>query len=113
MTKTWLLVSVALALAAGPGAEQSAVDRDMIARIRAEGLERSQVAPVFETLTIDIGPRLTASPAHTRAAAFVRDRLEAYGLTDPRLEPWTFGRGWTLETLTVDLAEPRYLPLIG
>src|SRR5438093_3237088 len=92
---------------------QPAIDRDTIAKIRAEGLERSQVVAVFETLTIDIGPRLTASPAHTRAAEFVRERPASYGLTNARLEPWTFGRGWTLERLTVDLIEPRYLPLIG
>ena len=29
------------------------------------------------------------------------------------LEPWKFGRGWTLEQLSVELIEPRYLPLIG
>jgi hypothetical protein len=43
----------------------------------------------------------------------VRDRLTAYGLTNVHLEPWQFGRGWTLEGLTVELIEPRYLPLIG
>ena len=90
-----------------------APDRDILAKIRAEGLERSQVAPVFDTLTTDIGPRLTASPAHKRAAEFVRDRLTAYGLSNVHLEPWTFGRGWTLEKLTLEMIEPRYLPLIG
>jgi len=92
---------------------QPVADREMIAKIRAEALERSQVAPVFETLTVNIGPRLTASPAHKRAAEFMRERLAAYGLTNARLEPWKFGAGWTLEKLTVDLVEPRYLPLIG
>jgi carboxypeptidase Q len=29
------------------------------------------------------------------------------------LEPWKFGRGWALEHLTLELVEPRYLPLIG
>jgi hypothetical protein len=71
------------------------------------------VAPVFEYLTVDIGPRLTASPAHKRAAEWTRDRLSAYGLQNVHLEPWQFGRGWTLEKLTVEMIEPRYLPLIG
>jgi|RhiMetdeSRZDD1v2_1073273.scaffolds.fasta_scaffold68192_4 carboxypeptidase Q len=88
-------------------------DREMLARIRAEGLERSQVAAVFEYLTTDIGPRLTASPAHKRAAEWTRDRLASYGLANVHLEPWKFGRGWTLEQLSVELIEPRYLPLIG
>src|SRR5262245_6259206 len=92
---------------------QSAGDQATFAKIRAEGMERSQAAPVFEYLTIDIGPRLTASPAHKRAAEWVRDRLTSYGLANVHLEPWQFGRGWTLERLTVEMVEPRYLPLIG
>ena len=94
-------------------AGQSQTDRDVIAKIRAEGLEHSQVAPVFDMLTVNIGPRLTASPAHKRAAEWARDRLASYGLENARLEPWKFGRGWTLEKLTVEMVEPRYLPLIG
>jgi carboxypeptidase Q len=86
---------------------------DVVTRIRNEGMEHSQVQRVFDTLTIDIGPRLTASPAHKRAAEFVRAELASYGLENARLEPWTFGRGWTLEKLTLELVEPRYLPLIG
>src|SRR5476649_2290383 len=88
-------------------------DRDVLARIRTEGLEHSQVVPVFDMLTVNIGPRLTASPAHKRAAEWTRDRLASYGLEGARLEPWKFGRGWTLEKLTVEMVEPRYLPLIG
>ena len=34
-------------------------------------------------------------------------------MANARLEPWKFGRGWTLEKLTVEMIEPRYLPLIG
>ncbi len=85
----------------------------MAEKIIAEAMEHSQVAPVFEMLTVNIGPRLTASPAHKRAAEYVRDRLTSYGLENVRLEPWKFGRGWTLEKLTLEMTEPRYLPLIG
>ena len=85
----------------------------MLAKIRREGLEHSQAAPVFEMFTVNIGPRLTASPAHKRAAEWARDRLASYGLEGARLEPFHFGRGWTLEKLTVEMIEPRYLPLIG
>ena len=92
---------------------QSTADRDTLAKIRTEGLEHSQVRPVFDYLTIDIGPRLTASPAHKRAAEWTRARLASYGLSNARLEPWTFGRGWELKKLTVEMIEPRYLPLIA
>src|SRR5947208_8417929 len=85
----------------------------MLAKIRAEGLEHSQAAQVFDHLTIDIGPRLTASPAHKRAVEWTRDRLSSYGLANVHVEPWKFGRGWELQKLTVEMIEPRYLPLIG
>jgi carboxypeptidase Q len=84
-----------------------------LTRIRSEGLDHFQVAPVFDMFTVAIGPRLTASPAHKRAAEWARDRLASYGLTNAHLEPWPFGRGWTLEKLTAEMVEPRYLPLIA
>ena len=89
------------------------IDRGMLAKMRAEETANSQVAPVFDMLTIDIGPRLTASPAHKRAAEWTRERLASYGLQNARLEPWKFGRGWSMEKVTVEMIEPRYLPLIG
>jgi len=86
---------------------------DIAAKIKSEAIEHSQVVPVFEMFTVTIGPRLTASPAHKRAAEYARDRLASYGLANARLEPWQFGRGWTLEKLTIEMIEPRYQPLIG
>ncbi len=86
---------------------------DVYTKIRTEAVEHSQAAPVFDMLTIDIGPRLTASPAHKRAAEYARDRLQSYGLSNVHLEPFQFGRGWSMEKLTVEMIEPRYLPLIG
>ena len=72
-----------------------------------------RLRPVFDEFTVSIGPRLTASPAHKRAAEFARERLASYGLENARLEPFHFGRGWTLEHLTIEMIEPRYFPLIG
>lgn len=110
--KTIRLTAVLFALSVIAFA-QSTADREVLDRIRAEGLQHSQVEKVFSMLTADIGPRLTASPAHKRAAEFVRAELASYGLDNPRLEPWQFGRGWSLEKLTLELVEPRYMPLVG
>lgn len=103
---TWLVMCAAVASAQAP-------DLNVFAKIRAEATEHSQAEPVFDMFTIGIGPRLTASPAHKHAAEYARDRLASYGLSNARLEPWHFGRGWTLEKLTIEMVEPRYLPLIG
>jgi len=112
MTRTlapWIILAGVTQLAYS----QTPIDRTMLAKIRSEATTNSQVDPVFEMFTVNIGPRLTASPAHKRAAEWARDRLSSYGLDNARLEPWKFGRGWTLEKLTIEMIEPRYLPLIG
>jgi carboxypeptidase Q len=88
-------------------------DPEALPKMRTEAMDRSQVAPVFDKFTVAIGPRLTGSPAHKRAAEFTRDWLAQQGLSNARLEPFQFGRGWELEKLTLEIAEPRYAPLIG
>src|SRR6185295_2796537 len=105
-------ITSALVLLAVVGAGAQSSD-PTLARIRSEGLERSQAQAVFDYLTINIGPRLTASPAHKRAVEWTRDRLASYGLANVHVEPWKFGRGWELQKLTLELVEPRYMPLIG
>jgi carboxypeptidase Q len=99
-----------LLLASAPGSTQP---QDVLARIRNEGLNRSNVDADFSTLTDEIGPRLTNSPGFRRAVAWAQDRMAAIGLHDVHKEPWPFGRGWTLDKLTVEMIEPRYMPLIG
>jgi hypothetical protein len=94
-------------------AQAPTVDTAMTTRIRAEAMSgASQAAAVFDALTIDIGPRLTNSPAYFRAVDFVADKMKSWGL-DTHREPWKFGRGWTLNQLTLEMLEPRYTPLIG
>ncbi|MGH9558382.1 MAG: hypothetical protein ACRD30_04015, partial [Bryobacteraceae bacterium] len=104
----WAVCVSAAALASG-----QTIDTGMLAKMRAEAFDRSQAAQVFDMLTVNIGPRLTASPAHKRAVEWTRNRLASYGLENVHLEPWRFGRGWELEKLTVEMTEPRYFPLIG
>ena len=87
--------------------------QSMIGAIKAEGLRGTEAAVLFHTLTDTIGPRLTGSPAHVQAARWTVERLKAWGLDNPRLEPFQFGRGWSLEKLTVQMTAPRYMPLIG
>src|SRR5262250_2085163 len=92
---------------------QETVDLGVIAKIRDEGLNRSQAMETFTHFTEVIGPRLTATPAYKNAAEWARDKLKEWGLENPRLEAWEFGRGWTLEKFSIEMVEPRYMPLIG
>jgi hypothetical protein len=85
----------------------------MIAAIKAEGLRSSEAPVLFHTLTDLFGARLTGSPAHLEAARWAVERFTQWGLRNPHLEPFEFGRGWSLEKLTVEMTAPRYMPLIG
>jgi carboxypeptidase Q len=103
---------LALALPVSMQAQES-VDAAMNAKIRAEGMERSQVAGMFDTLTSVIGPRLTGSAAYLRAANYARQKLTEFGAKGARLESWPFGKGWELDKFTLEMIEPRYMPLLG
>jgi carboxypeptidase Q len=89
------------------------VDLAAVAKIRDEGLNRSRVQATFNQFVDVIGPRLTGSPEHKRAAEWARDELGRWGLSGVRLEPFEFGRGWTLDKFVLEMVEPRYMPLVG
>lgn len=108
-----LALAISWVLAPAPASPQATVDLEMTARIMEEGLDRSRALELYRTLTDEIGGRLTGSPAHNQAAAWARDRFAEWGLSEVRLEPFEFGRGWSLEKLSVEMVSPRYTPLIG
>lgn len=106
------VVAVATVIAS-PAPQSETVDAAANAKIRDEGLNRSQVSVPFNMFVDTIGPRLTGSPSHKRAAEWARDTLTRWGLSNAHLESWQFGRGWELEKLTLEMVEPRYMPLLG
>ena len=112
MKRAGMLAAIAALVGTGSSAQEP-VNLEMIDRIEAEAMNRSQVMDHFNHLTNVIGPRLTATPAFRRAAEWSVGILEDWGLDDVHLESWEFGRGWTLEGLTLEMTEPRYFPLIG
>lgn len=79
----------------GAEAAVEPVDRDVIERIRDEGLNRSRVADLAGHLTDVVGPRLTNSPGMRRAYDWTSATLRGWGLENVAVEPWgQFGRGW-------------------
>jgi carboxypeptidase Q len=94
-------------------AQQQPASPPALAAIRAEGMSRSEAPRLFSMLTDVLGPRLSGSPAHLAAARWAVDQLKEWGLADARLEPFEFGRGWTLEKLTAEMTSPRYAPLLA
>jgi hypothetical protein len=85
-----------------------------IARIRDEGMNRSQVMDTLKYLSDVIGPRLTNSPGMKRANEWTRDQMTKWGMQNARLEAWgPFGRGWTLKRFSAEVIEPQAIPLIA
>jgi carboxypeptidase Q len=87
---------------------------DPIARIKDEGMNRSQVMQTLSYLSDVIGPRLTNSPGMKRANEWTRDQMTKWGMQNAHLEAWgPFGRGWTLKRFSAEVIEPLNVPLIA
>jgi carboxypeptidase Q len=99
------------ALAQNPGEK---VDMEVMKQIRSEGFERSRAMDTISYLTDVYGPRLTGSPQARVAGEWTVSRLNEWGLQNAQLEPWgPFGRGWSLQSCSVNLVGPNYSPLIA
>jgi hypothetical protein len=77
-------------------------------------MKRSQVMETLSYLTDVHGARLTNSPNFRAASEWARKRLAEWGLQNSHLEPWgPFGRGWSLESFSLSVTEPQFIPLIA
>ena len=110
-----LLCVLMLVVVALPGAQAPAekVDLATIARIREEGLKRSQVMDHISWLSDVYGPRLTGGPGIRQAADWTLKKFAEWGLANGHLETFPFGKGWSLVRFSAHLVEPQVEPLIG
>lgn len=93
---------------------QAPAEDPIIAKIKDEGMNHSQVMQTLSYLTDVIGPRLTASPGARHANEWTRDTLTKWGLQNAHLEAWgPFGRGWTLKRFSAQVTSPQDIPLIA
>ncbi|HEY3742614.1 MAG TPA: M20/M25/M40 family metallo-hydrolase [Bryobacteraceae bacterium] len=90
------------------------IDLGVVNRIKYEAFEHSQAMEDIFYLADVNGPRLTNSPGHRSAAAWVMKTLESYGMKNVHLEKWgPFGQSWRYTHFSAHLIEPQYQPLIG
>lgn len=88
--------------------------KEIIDRIRDEGMNRSQVMQTLSYLTDVIGARVTGSPNMKRANEWTRETLAKWGLQNAKLEPWgPFGRGWELKDFKATIVSPYTIPVIA
>ena len=97
------------------GAATEPVNEEVVARLKVEGFQHSQVMETLSWLSDVYGPRLSGSDNLRKAAEWARDQMTRWGLEHAALEPYdnpSF-RGWTLEHFDLDMVEPQYMRIYG
>ena len=89
------------------------VDAAMLAKIRAEGMERSQAMEHVIWLSDIYGPRLSGSPTTQQAADWTMTQLRKWGMANVHLEHFPFGKGWSLEHFSAVMTAPQVQPIIA
>lgn len=120
-TTTFALGLVALAIttvAAVPQAlRQDAINYEALSRIRAEGLQNSQVMELASWMTDVYGPRLSGSPNLQKAGEWAVTTMKGWGLQNVALEPWAnqtmFPRGWTNDRFYLAATSPQAFSITG
>src|SRR4051812_11627198 len=96
MRRSTVALGVALVLSATALA-QEAVNETVVARIKEEAFQHSEVMDTLSWLADVYGPRLTGSPTLHQAGEWARDRLTHWGMANAALEPsGNVGRGWSV-----------------
>jgi hypothetical protein len=102
-----LVAVFSLAVSTTLVAAQTQIDPGIEAKIRREGMERSQILKTMHFLADVYGPRLTGSPNHESAAKWALQQMESWGLVNAHLEPWDFARaGWLNEEASGHIVSP-------
>ena len=90
------------------------VDWDVVAQIREEGLQRSQIANTLSYMADVLGARLTNSNAMETAQRWAVEEMKRIGLTETYREPFMdYGVSWDNEYVSIHLLEPDYQPMVG
>jgi carboxypeptidase Q len=93
---------------------QEKIDTTALAKIRDEGMNRSQVMDILSSLCDVNGPRLAWSPEYKEAATWAISKFKEWGIQNAQLENvGPVGKGWTLKKFTAQAVEPRAFPLIA
>ena len=91
-----------------------AVDWDVVAQIREEGLQRSQIANTLSYMADVLGARLTNSNAMDKAQGWAVEEMRRIGLANTHREPFMeYGVSWDNEYVSIHLLEPDYQPMVG
>ncbi|MBC7350397.1 MAG: M28 family peptidase [Candidatus Aminicenantes bacterium] len=87
---------------------------ETIARIREEGLQRSQVMDIAGYIVDVLGARLTNSEAMKKAQQWAVAKMKEIGLENVVVEPYMdYGVSWDNEYFSLHMLKPDYQPMTG
>ena len=89
------------------------VDLDVLAQIKTEAYQHSQVMENLFYIADVYGPRVTNSRNHRAAAEWAMKQMKEWGLQNVHLEKWPFGYGWQIKKFYGALESPAYAALNG
>lgn len=102
-------------LSSAPAQEQAGdkVDLDVLAKIKSQAYDHSQVMENLYSISEVYGPRVNNSRNHRAAAEWAVTQLKAWGLQNVHLEKFDFGYGWQIKKFYAAMEAPAYAALIG
>tara|TARA_Y100000034_G_scaffold95948_2_gene116735 strand:- start:4596 stop:6116 length:1521 start_codon:yes stop_codon:yes gene_type:complete len=96
------------------GQESYPVDWEVVAKIREEGFQRSEIANTFSYMTDVLGARLTNSEDMRRAQDWAVKEMKRIGLTNIDVEPFMdYGVSWDNTFFSLHMIEPDYQTMVG
>ena len=114
ISRALVAISLVIVFSAFASDQTPTVDWNTVAKIREEGLQRSQVMDITGYIVDVLGARLTNSEDMKRAQAWVKGKMEQLGLENVVIEPFMdYGVTWDNEFFSLHMLEPDYQPMTG
>jgi len=104
-----LLFVFAMLLQTAPAvfAKSPALTPEIVAKIRKEAMENSQIMNTLHKYTDVYGPRLTGSPNLEAAGRWSMKQMKEWGFDKTEMEPWDFGApGWANQRAIGSIVSP-------
>lgn len=84
-------------------------DANVLARIRQESTQHSQVMRSLSYLSDVYGARLMGTPNYHQAALWAQQQLKSWGIAKAELQSFDKGhRGWAVKHFQLKMIEPQY-----
>ncbi|MFV0387599.1 MAG: M20/M25/M40 family metallo-hydrolase [Pyrinomonadaceae bacterium] len=99
----------AMFLQAAPAASAKSpvLNDEIVAKIKKEAMENSQIMNTLHMLTDVYGPRLTGSPNLENAGKWSMTQMKKWGFDRTEMEPWDFGApGWVNDRASGFIVSP-------